>query len=204
VFGVLLFSPGTMNPTKRLTGVCSECGGSIHFRADLIGTMTACPHCGKQTELMLAAPPGESSVPRRIVVVAVTAIVIMVAGLVVVMVGLRHFEKAAKRQMDRVESGEVAANAARAKGFEVSAISLAKGDGTNAAQVLATVVNISNRSRSQVRVEFQLFGAVGQGVGVARAYRPVLKAGAKWEIKVATEGAGEAVSARLISISAGQ
>ena len=202
--GDLVSLPGTMNPTKQLSGVCSECGGSIEFRADLIGTMAKCPRCGKQTELMLAAPREESTVPRRMVVLAVGAIVILVAGLVATVMGLKHFEKAAKRHMDRVARGEGALNAARAAGFQVSDISLERGDGTNAVHVVATVAETSNRRRSRVSVEFQLWGDRGQGVGVARAYRPMLEAGERWEIKVPAEGVVGATSACLLSINVGQ
>ena len=75
--GLLLALSGTMNQTKRLTGVCSECGGSIEFQAELVGTMATCPRCREQTELMLATPPDEPAVPRKVIVwTLVTAVVL--------------------------------------------------------------------------------------------------------------------------------
>ena len=41
-------------------------------------------------------------------------------------------------------------------------------------------------------MEFDLLDAGGQKVEVARAYRPVLEPGAKWEIKVPVAGDSEA------------
>ena len=87
-----------MNPTKRLTGVCSECGGSIQFPVELVGTMTACPRCGKQTELLLAAPPEEPAVPRKVVIWTVVTVVVLALGVIVLVAGLKHFEKLAARQ----------------------------------------------------------------------------------------------------------
>ena len=98
---VLLSLPGTMNRTKRLTGVCSECGGSIEFPAEMIGATATCPRCRKQTELRLASPPAEPSVPRKAIVWTVVTALILVAGLVATLVGLKHFEKLAARQRDR-------------------------------------------------------------------------------------------------------
>ena len=76
----------------------------------------------------------------------------------------------------------------RAAGFEVSAISLEKGQGSDGLYAVGTVVNTSNRPRSGVTVELDLLDAGGQKVGIARAYRPVLAPGAKWEFKVARAG----------------
>ena len=193
-----------MNPTKRLTGACGECGGPIQFPAELIGTLTTCPRCRKQTELRLESPPEEPSVPRKAIVWTVIAALILVAGLVATLVVLKRFEKLAARQRDRTAAAAAANHAAAPAGFEVSAVSLEKGEGSNGVCVVGTVANTSNRRRSQVTVEFDLLDAGGRKVGVARDYRPVLEPGAKWEIKVPLAGDSKAVSARLASISAGQ
>ena len=44
---------------------------------------------------MLAAPPDEPAVPRKVIVWTVVTAVILVLGLIVTVVGLRHFEKLA-------------------------------------------------------------------------------------------------------------
>jgi hypothetical protein len=79
--------------TKNLKGECQHCGRPIEFPAEIIGTQAPCPSCGQQTELMLAIPPEEPAVPRRITVLTVSAIVVLVLGLVVTLVGLKRAER---------------------------------------------------------------------------------------------------------------
>jgi len=193
-----------MNSTKRLMGVCGECGGPIQFPAELIGTMTTCPRCRKQTELRLESPPEEPSVPRKAIVWTVVAVLILVAGLVVALVVLKRFEKMAAGQRERTPTAAMAKDAVAPAGFEASAISLEKGAGTDAIYVVGTLANTSARRRSQIAVEFDLLDAGGRKVGSARDYRPVLEPGAKWQIRVPVAGAAEAVAARLALIKEGQ
>ena len=193
-----------MNQTKRLTGVCSECGGSIEFQAELIGTVATCPRCRKQTELMLAAPTIEPSVPRKVILWTIITAGILVVGLIVTVVGLRHFERLAARQRDRSAATAGAKAAAVPAGLEVSAIALEKGDGGNGLFAVGTVVNHSNRRRSQVTVEIDLLDAGGQTLQVVRAYRPVLEPGAKWEMKLPVASDSKPAAARLASIREGQ
>jgi hypothetical protein len=189
-----------MNPTKRLTGVCSECGGSIEFRADLIGTMTQCPRCRKQTELLLAAPPDEPVVPRKAIIWTAAAVVILAAGVIVPVVGLKQFEKSAARQKNRAALTAGVKDSAGAAGFEVSALSLEKGQGSNVVYVVATVANTSGRQRRRVSVEFCLLDANERRVAIARDFRPTLDPGAKWQVRLPVEVSSPAVSARLASI----
>src|ERR1039458_800228 len=167
-----------MNHTKRLEGACSECGGSIEFPAELVGTLTQCPRRGEQTEMLLPAPPDESSVPRKAIVWTIVAIVILALGVIVPVAGLKHFEKLAARQ-----KGQSGASA----GLDVSAIALEKGQGTSETCAVGTVVNTSARKRSAVTVELDLLDAGGQKIGVARGYKPVLEPGAKWQFKLPVE-----------------
>ena len=191
--GFLVSSPGTMNPTKRLTGVCSECGGSIQFPAELIGTMTQCPRCRKQTELTLAELPEEATVPRKVIVWTVVAVAVLVLALIVTVVGLRHLEKLAAQQKQGA-----------AAGFQVSAFALEKGQGGNGTYAVGTVVNTTNRPRSQVTLELYLLDAGGHTSQVLRAFRPVLEPGAKWEIRLPVAGNSKAISAKMASIKEGQ
>jgi hypothetical protein len=193
-----------MNPTKRLTGACSECGGSIEFQAELVGTMTQCPRCRKQTELTLAVPPEEPAVPGRILFWTIAAIVMMVLALVVTIVGVNHYAKLAASQKARAAAAQGTDDTTKPAGFEVSAISLAKGQDGNGLNAVGTVVNTSDRKRSRVSLELELLDAGGKEVGIAKAYRPVLEPGAKWQVKVSVAGAPEAVSARVASIKEGQ
>jgi hypothetical protein len=192
-----------MNGTKRLTGVCSECGGSIQFQAELIGTVATCPRCRKQTELMLESPTIEPSVPRKAIIWTAITAGILVVGLIVTVVGLRHFEKLAARQKGRAMATAGTNGVAVPAGFEVSDITLEQGDGGNGLFAVGTVVNSSNRRRAQVTVEFDLLDVGGQKVEVARAFRPLLEPGAKWELKLPVAGDSKPVSARLASIREG-
>ena len=186
-----------------MTGACSECGGSIEFQAELIGTVATCPHCRKQTELMLASPSAEPSVSRKAIIWTVITAGILVAGLIVTLVGLKHFEKLAASQRGRTAGAAGTNDAAVPAGFEVSAITLEKGDGGNGLFAVGTVTNNSNRRRSQVTVEFDLLDAGGEKVEVARAFRPALEPGAKWQVKVAAASDSKAVSAKLAAIREG-
>lgn len=78
-----------MNPSKRLAGPCSHCGRNIEYAAHLVGTTAPCPYCGQTTELLLAAPPQDPSIPRRVVVFTVIAVLIMVLGLVACFIALK-------------------------------------------------------------------------------------------------------------------
>jgi hypothetical protein len=202
--GVVLVSLGTMNRSKRLTGVCSECGGSIEFMAELIGTMTQCPRCRKQTELTLAVPAEEPAVPRRIIVLTVVAIVVLVLALIVTVVGLKHYSKLAVHQRERAAAAAGTNGTAMAAGFEVSNFSLEKGQGSNGLYAVGTVENTANRPRTQVTLELNLIDAGGQEVGIAKAYRPLLGPRAKWQVKVPVAGAPGAASAKVASIKEGQ
>ena len=90
-----------MNPTKRLMGVCDQCGGPIQFPAELIGTLATCPRCRKQTGLRLESPAEEPSVPRKATVWTVIAALILIGGLIAALIVLKRFEKLAAGQKNR-------------------------------------------------------------------------------------------------------
>ncbi len=87
-----------MNPGKRLAGPCGHCGRSIEYAAHLVGTTAACPYCGQPTELRLAAPPQEPSIPKRVVVFTVIAVLIMVLGLAACFIALKMARSHSSRQ----------------------------------------------------------------------------------------------------------
>jgi len=192
-----------MNQTKRLTGACSECGGAIEFQAELVGTMATCPRCRKQTELMLATPPEEPGVPRKVIVWTVVTAVVLISGLIVTVVGLKHFEKLAAQQRSRDTSVLATNAAAMPAGLSVSGISIENGEGGKGTYVVGTVVNTSGRRRSHVAVEIELLDAEGHNVEIARALRPALEPRGKWEIRVPVADDSKAVSAKLASIREG-
>ncbi len=78
---------------KPLTGACSECGMLIEFPADSIGLTVPCPYCGKPTELLLAPPPTEPAVPRRMIVWTVIAGLILAFGLAACLLALNLLPK---------------------------------------------------------------------------------------------------------------
>jgi hypothetical protein len=182
-----------MNRSKRLYGNCSECGGSIEFSVELVGTMTQCPRCRKQTELTLALPPEEPALSRRIVVISVIAVVILVLSLIVTVVGLKHYTKLAVRQQHHATLG-----------FDVSAFSIEKGQAGNEIYAVGTVANTSGRPRAHVTLELNLLDAEGKTLQVARAYRPTLEPGAKWDIRLPVTGDSQPVSAQVASLKEGQ
>ncbi|MEI6394197.1 MAG: hypothetical protein WCT12_24220 [Verrucomicrobiota bacterium] len=93
-----------MTSTKSLNGECQHCGGHLKFPADSIGLTAPCPHCAKDTELMLATPPLEPTVPRKVIVWTLVTIVILVAGFSVLLAGLNHFEKEAARKKQKADA----------------------------------------------------------------------------------------------------
>jgi len=79
--------------SKLLQGQCAKCGGQLEFPAEAVGTTAGCPHCGKPTELMLAAPRHERTVPLRTIIYAVITILILVGGLIAAMIALKRAER---------------------------------------------------------------------------------------------------------------
>ncbi len=86
-----------MNRTKKLQGPCAHCGGSIEYPVDLIGTTTRCPHCGQSTELVLAKPPQEPAVPRRLIIWSIIAAIIIALGAGATIYGLKRAQTLSER-----------------------------------------------------------------------------------------------------------
>jgi predicted RNA-binding Zn-ribbon protein involved in translation (DUF1610 family) len=66
---------------KRIQGPCEHCGSTILFLVDAIGTRVTCPNCGEMTELTLERPAEQPTIPRRMIIFASIALVILLAGL---------------------------------------------------------------------------------------------------------------------------
>ena len=99
-----------MKQTKRLRGICTECGSPIEFPAEMIGGTAQCLRCRKQTQLLLASPPREPSVPRKAVIWTVVTVAILVLGAILLMVGLKRLEDLAahqKKQPGAAQDGKV-------------------------------------------------------------------------------------------------
>ena len=206
-----------MNRTKSLKGECQLCGGRLEFPAELVGTPANCPHCGQQTELLLAVAPDESTVPRRALIWAVIGIVILVAGLVAAIVALKRAERWAAQQkhqgtisaaMAGVSNQEEQALAAgiqttTSNGFAVSAITLEEAPGTAVLYAVGVLKNVTDHKRFGVKLELDLLDGGEQKVGTAADYQQVLEPESNWRFKaLVTES--KAVSARVASIKEDQ
>src|SRR6266498_2365187 len=82
-----------MNRTKYLKGECQHCHGHVEFPAESAGLTTNCPHCGKQTELFLAQPKEEPTIPTATIVYTVIAVFILGTGLVGAMIALKMAQR---------------------------------------------------------------------------------------------------------------
>src|SRR3954462_12993967 len=93
-----------MNQTKYLRGECQHCHGHIEFPAESVGLTTTRPHCGKQTDLLLALAKEEPTIPRATIVYTIIAIVILGAGLVGAIVALKMAQRNIVRKKVEVVS----------------------------------------------------------------------------------------------------
>ena len=202
---------------KYLKGECAHCGGHIEFPAESIGMTTDCPHCGKPTELLLAAPPEQPALSRRTVVWTVIAILVLGLGLVLSLGALKRLQKIAANKKQPSPAPVSVTNtpppqpddpAAKA-GFRVSPIILEKEktSGNSVASSLVhavgTVTNPSAKQRFGVRIELELFDAADKKVGTATDYAQVIEPNGQWRFN-ALVVASKAASAKLASIKEDQ
>jgi uncharacterized paraquat-inducible protein A len=88
-----------MTRTKQLKGLCSHCQGPLEFPALSIGLSAQCPHCGRSTELLLAPPPADTSVSRKIVAWTAAGVLLIALGIAAPLIGLKFLRmKAAERR----------------------------------------------------------------------------------------------------------
>jgi len=91
-----------MNKTKSLKGECQHCGRRLDFPAEHIGLSAECPYCHEQTELLLARPPEEPALPRRVLVWTGVAVLVLVLGLAGALAALKRAQRWADRQRPQV------------------------------------------------------------------------------------------------------
>src|SRR5260370_17838869 len=96
-FASLAVQRQKMDQTKYLKGECCECGGHVEFPVEAAGMTIDCPHCGKPTELLLAAPPEEPSVPRMTIVWTLVAVLVLALGLAGALAAFNRAQKCATR-----------------------------------------------------------------------------------------------------------
>jgi hypothetical protein len=172
---------------KNLRGECQHCGGPIEFHAEHTGSMAECPHCGQQTELLLAPPPDEPSpVPKKAIVFTVVAILILGGGLVAANIALKRAKRLqTQRQATQVEPTKPAAapDPFATQSFRVSPVTVEQGQGSSLVYIVGTITNASNRQRFGVKVELELFAADGSRLGGASDYQKVLEPNAAWKFR---------------------
>jgi hypothetical protein len=203
-----------MTRTKFLKGECQHCAGHLEFPVEMAGLSTECPHCHEQTELLLAAPPEEPTVPRRTIVWAIIGVVVLSFGLIAALVALKRAERWAARQKRQPElsasnaisteqrpeiAKEAVVTTIEQNGFTVSAITLETTPGTSRVYAVGTLKNKDDRKRFGVKVELDLFDATDQNLGVATDYHAVLEPAAEWHFKALVLDT-KATSAKIASI----
>ncbi|MGC3958968.1 MAG: FxLYD domain-containing protein [Verrucomicrobiota bacterium] len=173
---------------KNLRGECQHCGGPIEFHAEHTGTTAECPHCGQQTELMLALPQeSPSPVPKKAIVFTVVAILILGGGLVAANIALKRAKRIQTQRLPvpqaEPEKPAASANPFAAQGFGVSAVTLEAGTGSSLVYAVGLVTNVTVRQRFGLKVELELFAADGSQVGKATDYQKVLEPSGTWQFR---------------------
>ena len=200
-----------MNTIRYLKGLCSECGGHLEFPADSTGMTIDCPHCGKPTELLLALPSGQPSLPRKRIILAVFTIVLLALGLGAALVALNQAQNWVARQKPppplsaatEPTAPPTADDQAAKAGFQVTAINLEKTAGSSLIYAVGTLTNPSDRQRFGVKIEIDLFDAAGQKLGAAKDYQQVLEPKGKWQFKALVVDS-KAASAKVASVKEDQ
>jgi hypothetical protein len=195
-----------MSRTKFLSGNCQHCAARIEFPAESTGLTTACPHCGQTTELLLAAPPQEPTVPVKTIVYTGVAILILVGGLIGAMIAVNRLQRAAE-QRKAASSAANTQNTVPPKpadpfaqaGFRVSTVTLEKTQGSSLIHAVGTIRNETDRRRFGVKVELELLDATGGKVGTASDYQQALEPKAEWRFKALVLDSKTA-SAKIVSI----
>ncbi len=200
-----------MGSTKYLKGECQTCGGHLEFPAEVAGLTADCPHCGKQTDLLLATPKEEPVVSSRAVVWLVITAIILVLGAGGLWYAWQKAQKwAAQKQTARasqstnetaapVTGSNVAAAPGAPGGFVTSDVKLEKTPGSSLIYAVGNVKNALDKQRFGVRVELELLDAAGKKLGTAKDYQQVLEPKAEWQFKALVVDKS-AASARLLSV----
>jgi len=203
-----------MSRTKYLKGQCSYCGGRVEFPAEAIGTTADCPHCGKPTELQLEAVPDEPTLPRKGIIYAVIAAVILGLGLAGALAALKRAERMVTQKKERAAAtstnspapgvpADPALQAATQAGFQISTITLEKTPGSSLVYAVGTVRNQTTKQRFGVKLELDLLDSAGAKVGSAKDYQQLLEPNSLWQFRaLVTES--KAASAKLAMIKEDQ
>jgi hypothetical protein len=198
--------------TKHLKGECQHCRGHLSFPAEATGEVATCPHCGKETELLLAVPKSAPSIPARSIVYLVIAVLILGGGVAALMIRLKHQQQIVaekKRTQNNLADSTAKPTeptpvelAARA-GFRVSPIKLEKTQGTSLVHATGTVKNETGRKCFGVKIELDVLNNDGEKIGTAIDQISTFEPKAEWRFN-ALVFATKAASAKLSSIKEDQ
>jgi DNA-directed RNA polymerase subunit RPC12/RpoP len=186
-----------MSPTKYLKGACAHCGGHIEFPAEAAGMTADCPHCGKKTDLLLAPPTEEPTLPRNLIVWTLIAVLVLAGGLGAALYALKRAQKWAEGKKQSVvaqaqnpPTNSVFDNAApgpndlvEKAGFKISEAKVEKMTNSSFIYALGTLTNPTEKTRYGVRVQLDLLDASGKKIGTASDYQQVMEPSAKWNFR---------------------
>jgi hypothetical protein len=193
-----------MSQTKSLRGECQHCGEPLQFAAEAVGLTADCPHCGQPTDLLLAVPRTEPTVPMKTIIFTVIAILILVGGLIAAMVAVKRLQREAEQRRGAVATADgkraqVADPFARL-GFQVSAVTLEKTPGSSLVHAVGTIRNQTARRLFGLKVELEVLDSGGGKIGTATDYQPALEPQAAWNFKALVLDA-KAAGARIVAIT---
>ena|ERR1043165_1451203 len=198
-----------MNRSKYLKGECQHCHGHIEFPVESAGLTTTCPHCGKETDLLLALPKDEPTIPTATIIYTVIAIVILGGGLVGTMIALKMAQRKVARQNEIVVAQSPAAAPTNAApdstdpialaGFRIGAITIEKTAGTSLRHAVGILSNTADRQRFGVQIQFDLFDDSGQKIDTSKDYQQVIEPNGEWKFH-APVMSSKATSAKVTSV----
>jgi hypothetical protein len=187
-----------MSKNKFLNGQCQHCGGSLRFPAESIGQTTKCSQCGQNTELLLAAPPDEPTVPMKTIVFTAIAVLVLIGGLIAATIAVKRLQRTAE-QRKAAAAPATLPGAPGLTGFQVTAITLEKAAEASVVYAVGSIRNETNRRRLGIKLELELLDAAGNRVGTVTNFHPGLEPRAEWRFKSLVTFPKSA-SARLVSI----
>ena len=176
---------------KQLRGQCQHCGGRFDFPAEIIGNPGTCPHCGKDTEMMLERPKVESDVPKRMVIYSVLAVVILGLGLVAATVALKRARSMARSKNPpgvlpgssgtRTVSG--GPFVVQTNDFYVTAATVQKPAGEPLPLAFGVLSNGLSRPRLGVQLTFDVLDARGLKIGTTMDSIILVEPLGKWQFR---------------------
>jgi len=199
-----------MSRTKNLTGHCTHCGGLLEFPAESTGMTLDCPLCGQPTELLLARPVEEPTIPRSTIIWTLIAVLILGGGLVGAIIALKRAERLVQKKgatgghtnlsSSMSSNAPLARDIAGSKFFGVSRIELEKVAGSSLVYAIGTVTNITDHQRFGIKLELDLLDASGQRTGAASDYQGVIEPNGQWHFRALVVDPKSTSSARLADI----